>query len=612
MIWAEFSLGLWLLHTALGGGLIVLVAWIWLRFVRQPARQQRLGEMGMAAALLVAILSLAPAWVIFSVPARPSPNVEDSLAAAESKQFPFDVPSNDSLTFALVPEETTAVSVPVSLRPAPAVGSSNPGEPAPGAVPWLSLLGIAYGMGAAFILCRWWIGYIGLWHLVRRAEAAPPRVARLFATMSAGPRRPRLLVARRLRVPISCGLLRPTIVLPAELCDAPASELRWIFAHELTHLERRDPWTCLLFAVGQAVFFYLPWFWLLRRQVRLCQEYVADAAAAAGEQPANYAQFLLNLTTAPAAPACATGVSGHTSDLFRRIAMLLQTPCAVERRCPRLWSLATAGGLLSIAVLIAGIGLRANAATPGDDRVAVNSPDDTKKDDPKKEQPKKDDQKKDDKDQPKKEKKRIIGGDFELPDLEEILKNLPQNLDPEKLAEIRKQLEQVRGEMRKRLEEMRRNMPEGMPGRFPFRGMRAMIAGSGRLGIRVDRPSSVLADQLDLPKGQGLVVQDVLPDSAAAKAGLKPHDVLLQFDGKAVSNDPAEFSELVREAKADTPLSVVVKRKGKEETIKGLSLPEQKIDPRTRRRAPSIREVLPPLPPKTEVPFQGGFSGEVL
>src|SRR5262249_49591116 len=151
------------------------------------------------------------------------------------------------------------------------------------------------------------------------------------------------------------------------------------------------------------------------------------------------------------------------------------SPQAVERRCPRLWSLVTAGALLSTAVLMAGVGLRAEAAPPGDDRVALNTADDDKKDEPKKDQPKRekpDTPKKDEGDEPKKEKKRIFGGDFEMPDIEEILKNLPQNIDPEKLAEIRKQMQEMRARMRERMDELRRNVPEGVQGRFPFRGVR--------------------------------------------------------------------------------------------------------------------------------------------
>src|SRR5207247_770115 len=108
----------------------------------------------------------------------------------------------------------------------------------------------------------------------------------------------------------------------------------------------------------------LPWFWWLRRQVRLCQEYVADAAAAGQEPAVDYAEFLLSLTGAPAVPVAATGVSGSTSDLFRRVRMLLQKPVQVQKRCPRRWSLTAAGALFALAIVVAGVGLRAEAQPP--------------------------------------------------------------------------------------------------------------------------------------------------------------------------------------------------------------------------------------------------------
>jgi beta-lactamase regulating signal transducer with metallopeptidase domain len=598
---AGSSIGSWLLHSALGGGLLLLLTLVAMRLTRQPARRQRLGEFGMTAALLLAILSLAPAWLLVDVPPAAVPEPARASAPAARPSPSGESLDEGALAALPLPEQTpfqVASHVDLFEPPAPLSTPDVAPRPAFADIPWLALLGVAYGLGAALLLARGLIGYLGLWRLVRTAESAPVAVHRLFTAMTSESCRPHLFVSRRVRVPLSCGLRRPTVLLPASLCDAPESELRWIFAHELTHLERRDSWTCLLFALGQAVFFYVPWFWTVRRQVQLCQEYVADAAASESEHRADYAEFLLTLTTAPKAPALATGVSGHTSDLFRRIAMLLQNPLAVERRCPRAWSLAIAGGLLSLAVLVAGVGLRAAAAPLPDERVAANGPDEPKKDEPKKDEPKKEEGKKENKDEPKKEKKGIFGGDLELPDIEEFVKNLPQNLDPEKLAEIRKQLQQMRGEMRKRMEEMRRNVPEGFQGRLPLLGGARGFVGQGRVGIRVERPSPVLTDQLDLPKGRGLVVQDVQPDSAAAKAGLKPHDILLQFNGKAVPNDPAEFTQMVQEAKTDTPFDVVVLRKGKEETVKGLSLPEMKPEPRLRRRpAGSIREILPYTPP---------------
>ncbi|GIW80011.1 MAG: hypothetical protein KatS3mg105_1818 [Gemmatales bacterium] len=53
---------MWLVHSAAGGGLLLLISWFWLSATRQPARKQRLGEIGVASALLLAVLCLAPSW----------------------------------------------------------------------------------------------------------------------------------------------------------------------------------------------------------------------------------------------------------------------------------------------------------------------------------------------------------------------------------------------------------------------------------------------------------------------------------------------------------------------------------------------------------------------
>src|SRR5437762_2014099 len=61
------SAGRWLLHTALGGGLLLLVTCVLMRFTRQPARRQRLGDWGLSAALVVGLLSLVgPSWLVIA------------------------------------------------------------------------------------------------------------------------------------------------------------------------------------------------------------------------------------------------------------------------------------------------------------------------------------------------------------------------------------------------------------------------------------------------------------------------------------------------------------------------------------------------------------------
>jgi len=119
-----------------------------------------------------------------------------------------------------------------------------------------------------------------------------------------------------------------------------------------------------------------------------------------------------------------------------------------------------------------------------------------------------------------------------------------------------------------------------------------------RLGVQVKSPSPTLVDQLDLPKGQGLVVEEVLPESAAAKAGIKPHDVLLEINGKAVPDKGEELAKLLEGVAAKKPVEAVVLRKGKKETVKGLTLPER------RAAAPELPENNFPFPavPRIEVP----------
>jgi hypothetical protein len=99
---------------------------------------------------------------------------------------------------------------------------------------------------------------------------------------------------------------------------------------------------------------------------------------------------------------------------------------------------------------------------------------------------------------------------------------------------------------------------------------------AARLGARVEPPGATLTEQLDLPKGQGLVLREVLPDSAAAKAGLKRHDILLELNGKPVPDQIPGLIQLMNDIKADAKVDAVVVRKGKKETIKGLSLPDAK------------------------------------
>src|SRR5262249_33473008 len=154
-----------------------------------PARRQRLGEWGVAAALLLALLSLAPGWLPVSVPGlAPAPRTPEAPAPrAEEGAVPeaeAGVPWEEG--FLQAPAEPPA---PEEGPPRTAAGEEGPAPPA-GRPWWVGALLALYGGVAVLLLGRWVFAHLALWWLLRSCEEVPGRVAALFEEMTAGRRRP--------------------------------------------------------------------------------------------------------------------------------------------------------------------------------------------------------------------------------------------------------------------------------------------------------------------------------------------------------------------------------------------------------------------------------------
>ena len=596
----------WWLRSALGGGLLLLAVWVLTRRTRQPARRQRLAEWGVLAALLAAVLSAGPSWLLLHLPSHEAAFswlFGRDYAPAPAPTLPAPGPDEeepaDALTWTDPAPDSSQPAQDIQRPAAPPPAASTAARPFFSPAAWAVVapsfsrdqlaLGLmaAYGLVAFVITGRWLYGWVALNRFLRSCTPASGEAAGLFADMTQHLRRPpRLLTSDRLRVPVSCGLWRPAVVLPDHfLSPADVPRLRWVFAHELTHLERRDPWSCLLFGLAQGVYFYCPWFWWLRRQVRLCQEFIADAAAA--RQPGlaeDYAQFLVSLAAAPAGPRVAIGVVGRHSDLFRRITMLLQNPLRMESACPRRWSLATLAGLVAVAVCASGLGLR--AADPDPDKPTQKAQ------------------------KPAPPPERLANAQTvvvevsadnsdDLSDLRKALEKLPPGPEMDKLKK----------DILKQLEGLKANLPVGRAApQWAQVTTNSFARGNARLGVTVGQLTPALTEQLDLPKGKGILIDHVLPDHAAAKAGFKDNDILMELDGKAVPSVLREFIKTVNDIKAGTAVDAVVIRKGKKETLKGITLPEGKDESRPLK--PVIRGIgLPGAPAAGGVPAVPGAPG---
>jgi serine protease Do len=88
----------------------------------------------------------------------------------------------------------------------------------------------------------------------------------------------------------------------------------------------------------------------------------------------------------------------------------------------------------------------------------------------------------------------------------------------------------------------------------------------GRLGVGIQGMDQTLADTFGLKSPQGALVSKVEPGLAAAKAGLKEGDVILEYNGKALK-DSAELPALVAESRPGAEVKLKIWRDRAEKTL---------------------------------------------
>ncbi len=88
----------------------------------------------------------------------------------------------------------------------------------------------------------------------------------------------------------------------------------------------------------------------------------------------------------------------------------------------------------------------------------------------------------------------------------------------------------------------------------------------GWLGVEIAPLDDVLAKQFGLKDTEGVLLNRVLPDSPASKAGLKRGDVIRLFDGQKVAS-PESLQRLVAKTPPEKKVELKVWREGKESTI---------------------------------------------
>jgi hypothetical protein len=135
--------------------------------------------------------------------------------------------------------------------------------------------------------------------------------------------------------PAVLGTMRPRVLLPRWLMEAPAGLRKTVMTHELEHIAARDP---LLLMAAQVTAILLPWnlpLWWFARRLRMAIELDCDARVLrAGLDASDYGEALLAVgQRRTAVPSLAAAMTEPATQLERRIHIMLahDQPASMRR-----------------------------------------------------------------------------------------------------------------------------------------------------------------------------------------------------------------------------------------------------------------------------------------
>ena len=190
----------------------------------------------------------------------------------------------------LRPAPAEPVAATVAIAPGPAIATARPAtQPAahPAPIDWRQAAAAIYGAGVLVFAAL----LVASYGFTRRLVRASRRVDCLGAD--------HVFESDWIAVPMTVGLARPKILLPAAWREWPADKLDAAMAHERMHVRRADWAVTALAGLNRCLFWFHPlaW-WLGRRLASLAEQACDDATVLELGRRECYAQTLLDMTAA--------------------------------------------------------------------------------------------------------------------------------------------------------------------------------------------------------------------------------------------------------------------------------------------------------------------------
>lgn len=155
-----------------------------------------------------------------------------------------------------------------------------------------------------------------------------------------------------------------------------------------------------------------------------------------------------------------------------------------------------------------------------------------------------------------------------------------------------------------------------LAGGLHAQNMLGYMAPGSYLGVGVADVNTERVKALKLKEERGVEITSVETDSPAAKAGLKTHDVVLDYNGQRVEGTE-QFMRMVRETPAERQVRLAISRDGATQTLtatigrrKGygaLTLPNEKLQ-RAQEQLQNLYMRMPDIP-RPNMSWRSGMLG---
>src|SRR5262245_42593383 len=289
--------------SILGKATIILV--IGLTIVRLSRRARAsvrhlLPTATLAAVLALPLIVLIGPEVIIGVPASQASESADLRPAAPS----VDLTAPTSASLPIRATESASWSLPS----------------------WMTIFRTVWLIGAFLLLAQLAVDLRRLYRI--RRDGLPwlerRELMRVLASECGIRRNVEVLLHEGIQGPLTCGIWRPAILLPAKAGEWNEADLRRAIVHELEHVRRGD-WAIQLAARATCIlYWYHPLVWVALRRLSLEAECAADDAVVRTAEHTEYAEQLVllagRLSKARTQPALGMA---NRSNLSARVSALL-------------------------------------------------------------------------------------------------------------------------------------------------------------------------------------------------------------------------------------------------------------------------------------------------